>query len=206
VPRDSGEPTLILASASARRRDLLHSAGVSFEVQPSEADEQQRPGEAPADYARRVAADKAREIARQRRRRGDRRPVLGADTVVVIDRKAIGKPADRGDAAAMLRRLSGRTHQVLTAFCLIDSRGEERRDLVSTDVTFKQLEPAEIERYLDRAQWQDKAGAYAVQEHAAYMVREVRGSYSNVVGLPLCETLESLATVGVVPHPDHRRR
>jgi septum formation protein len=205
VPGNRVAPSLILASASARRRDLLRSAGVSFEVRPSDADEQRQADEAPEDYARRVAAEKARQIAHQRRARGDRRPVLGADTVVVIDRQAIGKPTDRGDAAAMLRRLSGRTHRVLTAFCLIDADGGEQGQLVSTDVTFKTLEASEIERYLDRARWEDKAGAYAVQEHAAYMVREVRGSYSNVVGLPLCETLELLATAGISPHRDRQR-
>jgi len=193
----AADADLILASASARRRDLLRSAGITFEVQPSDVPEDAGADESPIDFARRVARDKALQVAAQRRGRGDTRPVLGADTIVVIDDLTIGKPRDRNHARQMLERLSSRTHRVVTAVCVILADGAEVRRTVTTEVTFGALDPAEIERYLDRADWRDKAGAYAVQEHAAYMVREVRGSYTNVVGLPLCETIEALRDAGL---------
>lgn len=188
---------LVLASASARRRQLLLAAGIAHDVVVSEVDETRLPGEEPAVFASRLAHSKAEQVARTRAAVGDTRPVLGADTIVVIDAQVIGKPADRDAARRTLLTLAGRTHEVLTAFCVLwGPRGAQ--ELVRTRVSFKALGEAELEHYLDHAAWQDKAGAYAVQEHAAYMVRGIDGSYTNVVGLPLCETVEALQRLGIL--------
>jgi len=186
----------VLASSSPRRRDLLESAGLCFQVEPSDLSEEPRGEEAPLEYARRVAREKAWDIARRRRVRGDRRPVLGADTVVVKDGQALGKPADRDHARAMLARLAGASHHVVTAFCVVLPDGTAHEEAVTTEVTFKALGPTEIDAYLDTGEWQDKAGGYAIQGHAAYIVRSVNGSYTNVVGLPLCEAVEALDRAG----------
>lgn len=196
--REGPRPSLILASSSTRRRQLLRSAGIRFEVLASDLPETRSSDETPRDYVRRMARAKGAQIAKQRRRIGDERVVLSADTIVVIEDDPIGKPVDREDAGRMLRRLAGRTHQVLTAFCLLDGERSVEQ-LVSTDVTFKPLTSDEIERYLDSADWGDKAGAYAIQSEAAYIVREISGSYTNVVGLPLCEAIESLERLGIAP-------
>jgi len=182
----------VLASASPRRRELLASAGLAFSVDPSQTDETSRPGESAPAYARRVAADKAREVARRLAQRGDRRPVLGADTVVGVHGDIRGNPGDRADARSMLSRLSGRTHQVITAYCIAVSDGAERSEAVTTEVRFKRLRPEELEAYLDTGEWHDKAGAYAGQGCAAGLVEAVFGSYTNVVGLPLAEVVEAL--------------
>lgn len=190
-------PPFILASSSPRRRDLLASAGLAFETDPGDVPEEPTPGEAPAAYVRRLARDKAREVARRRRSAGDSRPVLAADTVVVLDGEPLGKPADRAEARRMLERLSGRAHHVITGFCIVDATGGEQHEEVTTEVHFKQLRAGEIEAYLDTNEWVDKAGSYGVQGKAAHMVRTVLGSYTNVVGLPLCETVEALRRAGV---------
>lgn len=199
----AGEPTpspvqarFVLASSSPRRRDLLASAGLRFEVQPSALPEDPLADESPPTYVRRMAQEKAWDIARRRRVQGDRRPVLGADTIVVKDGKVLGKPESRGEAQAMLARLSGARHQVTTAFCVVHADGTEHLEAVTTEVCFKDLSPAEIEAYLDTGEWRDKAGSYAVQGHAAYIVRTLSGSYTNVVGLPLCEAVEALERAG----------
>ena len=189
---DDGPRALILASASPRRSHLLGSAGVGFEVIPSDVPEDRLNGEPPTEYVRRLAASKAGSVASRCRARGDRRAVLGADTVVVLGDEVIGKPASRAEARHMLGRLSGRTHRVITGFCVLLPDGAERHQQVETKVTFKRLAPAELEHYLDSGEWEDKAGAYAIQGGAAYMVSRIEGSYTNVVGLPLCEVVEVL--------------
>jgi septum formation protein len=174
---------LILASASPRRRELLRSVGVPFDVIPSDVPEDPLSGEQCDAFARRVARDKAVEVAR-------RRPgafVLGADTVVVVDGDLLGKPRDRADAHRMLTLLSGRAHRVLTAVALVDPAGEIDEILVETEVEMRPLSREEIEAYVDSSEPYDKAGAYAAQGGAARFVRDVRGSYSNVIGLPLDE-------------------
>jgi len=174
---------LILASASPRRRDLLGEAGVVFEVVPSDVPEQPAPGESAEGFARRVAREKALDVAR-------RRPdawVLAADTVVVVDGAIFGKPVDRADGRRMLCALSGRVHQVLTAVVLRGPQADGTEFLVSTDVEFRSLTAEEIDGYLDSGEPFDKAGAYAVQGGARSFVRRVCGSYSNVVGLPMDE-------------------
>jgi nucleoside triphosphate pyrophosphatase len=191
-PAISQAPGFILASASPRRHDLLASAGLRFVVQPAEIDEAALEGEAPPLYVRRLAREKARAVATPRRAAGDRRPVLGADTIVVLDGEIIGKPADRQRAREQLERLAGRQHQVITGFCVLDPGESEILDTATTEVVFKRLSAAEIEAYLETEEWRDKAGGYAIQGRAAFMVRSVMGSYTNVVGLPLAEAVEAL--------------
>jgi septum formation protein len=188
-------PLLILASASPRRQELLASAGVSFEVMAGEVDERTREGESPEDYVKRLAYDKAAGVAERHRHRW----VLAADTIVVIDGSILGKPKDLPEAREMLGRLSGREHRVITGYCILrSSSGKTREGRVITRVRFKSLSPEEIQCYLDTGEPFDKAGAYAVQGKAAFMVKEISGSYTNVVGLPLCEVIEDLEELGAV--------
>jgi septum formation protein len=178
---------LILASASPRRAELLRAAGFEFDVMPAETDEAMDVEETPDGYVRRVAQLKAQAIAA----RVPDRPVLAADTVVVIDQEVLGKPVDGEDARRMLRRLSGREHVVMTAVCLInpDRRegGSKRLEtrVVRTSVEFAPMSAEEIDWYVATGEPMDKAGAYGVQGLASRFVTRVDGSYSNVVGLPV---------------------
>jgi len=174
---------LILASASPRRRELLAQQGIVFEVIPSNIPEVPQAGEGPASFARRVAAEKAFDIARQH----PEAFVLGADTVVIASDEIFGKPTDRADAQRMLKRLSGTTHRVVTAVALIDPRGMLEELAVETAVEFRDLSAVDIDAYLDTGEPFDKAGAYAIQGGAAQFVTHVSGSYSNVIGLPIDE-------------------
>ncbi len=182
---------LILASASPRRKTLLTSAGLSFTVEPADVNEDLLPHEEPQAYVRRLAAAKARHV-RQRRGSPAHGTILAADTTVTIDGAILGKPEDRADGRRMLQRLSDREHHVITGFCLSAAEGPEHREEVTTAVRFKKLLPQEIEAYLDTEEWRDKAGGYGIQGHAAFMVARISGSYTNVVGLPLCETVMAL--------------
>jgi septum formation protein len=156
---------------------------------PSNADEEVLAGEAPAEYALRVAKAKARDVARKHPGHW----VLGADTIVVVDNLILGKPKDVADGQRMLRLLSGRVHQVMTAFVLITANGQEyKHQTVATTVTFKLLSDEQIQEYLATGEPFDKAGAYAVQGIGAALVEKVEGSYTNVVGLPVDEVLEAL--------------
>jgi len=184
---------LVLASASPRRRQLLASLGLECEVAPTHIDERPHPGEDPADYARRLAAEKAAAGAA---RHPSERLLLAADTVVALGKEILGKPADEHDAARMLRRLSGRTHQVHTAVAARQGDTTAMR-LATTEVTFRSLRDAEIEAYVSSGDPFDKAGAYGIQGAAAIFVTRLSGSYSGVVGLPLCETAELLREFGV---------
>jgi len=185
---------LILASASPRRAELLTAAGIPFEVRPAHIDETVWPGEDARTYASRVAVEKARSVAAQ----NPGRPVLAADTVVVIDGQILGKPIDGDDAKRMLFLLSGRTHEVLTAVALIagnDTGCDFRVDpgkshavslrIEATAVEFATLDKAEIDWYVSTGEPSDKAGAYAIQGLASRFVTRIQGSYSNVVGLPV---------------------
>jgi septum formation protein len=183
-------PRLVLASRSPRRRELLEQLGLAVEVRPADADETVRPGEDPRAYAARVARDKARAIP------GDL--VLGADTAVVLRGEVLGKPSDAEDARRMLALLSGTAHEVLTAVCVRrPADGAELEALVSTAVRFAPLGPAEIAWYVGTGEPLDKAGAYAIQGAGGAFVLDVRGSVSNVVGLPLAETVELLRRAGL---------
>lgn len=192
---------IVLASQSPRRKYLLEQAGLEFIVIPSSFDESSiEPGE-PGEYVQILARAKADDIA-------EKHPgswVIGADTIVVIDGRILGKPGSRDEARAMLGQLSGKTHQVHTGFC-IQNRQSGRAHLrsVKTDVIFKDLSRDEIEWYIHTEEPFDKAGAYAIQGLGTFLVREIRGSYTNVVGLPVCEVIEYLIKEGVVGlKPNH---
>ncbi|MGE4095569.1 MAG: nucleoside triphosphate pyrophosphatase [Candidatus Binatia bacterium] len=187
-------PSLILASASPRRRELLETARVLFSIIPSNASEEPLPDEAPAAYALRVAREKAKAIAQQ----NPDHWILGADTIVVVNNEILGKPKDPADARRMLRLLSGQTHQVMTAFALIDEEGREyASQVVTSTVTFKPLTDSRIESYLATREPFDKAGAYAIQGQGAVLVERVEGSYTNIVGLPIDEVLVVLRAAGI---------
>jgi septum formation protein len=187
-------PDLVLASASPRRRELLERIGLRPRVLPVDLDETPRAGESARPYAIRLAAEKCAAAAA---RTGDDPPVLAADTVVVVDGEILGKPADEAAAAGMLGRLSGRRHEVITAY-YIRHRGAAVERAVSTAVTFRLLSPAEIEAYVASGEWRGKAGGYAVQGIAALFASELRGSLTNVVGLPLAEVVADLRAAGAL--------
>lgn len=190
-------PPIVLASASPRRRDLLAQVGISFAVVPSRAPEEVLPGETPEAHVIRLAGDKAREVAGRPDVPG--RWFVGSDTIVLRDDAILGKPRDEGEAAAMLHSLSGRDHRVLSGYCVLDRAGGMAvSGAVSTRVLFKVLTPPEIAGYIATGEPMDKAGAYAIQGIGAFMVRGIEGSYTNVVGLPLCEVVEVLEEMGAV--------
>jgi septum formation protein len=173
---------LCLASASPRRRELLAQFGLSFTVQSAAVDETPRGGEAAADYVRRLAGEKACAVQADHPGHG----ILGGDTTVVVDGDMLGKPADRAEAQAMLRRLSGRTHQVLSGYHLREADGGwHEAGVVETRVTFRPLDGAWIDWYTAQPECLDKAGAYGVQGLGSVMVARIEGSYANVVGLPI---------------------
>lgn len=154
-----------------------------------------QPGESPEEYVVRLARTKAIDVAQRYRDRW----VLAADTVVVIDGKVLGKPKDRGEAEKMLEMLSAQEHRVITGYCIFQSSSQRSIEgKVSTQVQFKALSLEEIRWYLDTGEPFDKAGAYAIQGKAAFMVKAIQGSYTNVVGLPLCEVIDALHTLGAV--------
>jgi septum formation protein len=188
---------LLLASASPRRHELLRRAGVAFEVRPADVDERACAGEAPRDYASRLAREKALAVAA---RTGAEPPryVLGADTVVVHAGRIYGKPADAEDAVRILGELLGHTHCVLTAIALVRSDGGAPRELcVESRVHLRAASAPEIRAYVAGGEPLDKAGAYALQGEAARFVVGVEGSRSNVIGLPLDETLALLREMGI---------
>jgi septum formation protein len=189
----------VLASGSPRRRELLSQLGLVFDVEAADVDESVRSGERPAAYVERLAREKAGTI--QARRPGA--VVLAADTSVVVDDDILGKPGRDAEAgASMLRRLSGRTHQVMTGVAVA---GAEARSLVVTsDVVFRPLTEAEIAWYVSTGEGADKAGGYGSQARAGAFIREIRGSATSVIGLPLAEAVQLLEQAGV-PMPWSRR-
>lgn len=181
---------LILASASPRRAELLRFAGLAFEVIPANVDESRRPGQSPVEHASRLAMAKA--LAGGHRHR----LVLGADTTVFIGERIFEKPADRLEAAEHLRALSGRSHQVVTAFCLASGGSPLVWREVISRVCFRALTEKEIEAYAEDGEGLDKAGAYGLQGLGGFLVESIEGSYTNVIGLPLTELKEALAELG----------
>ena len=180
--------SLILASASPRRADLLRAAGITFDVRAANVDETPREGEEPGAYVQRLAVEKASAVAAVE----PNVPVLAADTAVVVDGRILGKPTDSTDAARMLRLLSGRRHEVLTGVSLITRLGEGRPadraprvSVSTTGVRFAVLDPDEVAWYVATGEPMDKAGGYAIQGYASRFVTTIEGSYSNVVGLPV---------------------
>lgn len=188
----------MLASQSPRRRELLAGLGLCFEVIPA-ALEEPPPGETPPEeYVKTLALAKARKVAG----RASGEAILAADTVVVLEGEILGKPKDFDEARQMLSALSGRTHQVFTGYTILSQRDESQRDeiirAVRTEVVMKPLSPEEIEAYLATGEPMDKAGAYAIQGLASYMVQEVRGSVTNVIGLPLTEVVTDLLKLRLI--------
>ncbi len=187
---------IYLASASPRRRELLRQLGVEFEAMPSNILEVRQAGESPADYVLRVARDKAQFVTKLAHERGlPVFPVLGADTEVVLDGEILGKPQDRVHGMTLLRRLAGRTHEVLSAVCMVDS-GNEHTALSTSRVTLSPLTEAEIAQYWNTGEPADKAGAYAIQGQAAAFIERLEGSYTGVMGLPLHELAGILKKIG----------
>ena len=187
----TSSPALVLASRSPRRLQLLAQLGVAVTVSPADVDETVGPGETPRDYVERIARQKVSVIEAP-----DNTRVLGADTAVVLDDSILGKPESPASAQRILQRLSGRTHSVFTAVAL-RSPGGMRVVCVETRVTMRTLSPAECACYLASDEPWDKAGAYAIQGLGGAFVQRIDGSYSNVVGLPLCETLALLREAGI---------
>ena len=185
-------PVLRLASASPRRRQLLALIGVPHVITPADIDESPRSSETPAQYVRRLAAEKATAIWAIYQDL----PVLGADTTVVIDGEILGKPESLADARNMLGKLSGRTHQVHTGLAL-QTAGGISTGIATTQVSFATLTAAQIDDYWASGEPQGKAGAYAIQGLGAIFVSNIAGSYTGVVGLPLYETAEMLGRAGI---------
>lgn len=185
---------IYLASQSPRRAELLDQIGVSFDKLQCDIDETPGAGEFPSDYVLRMAREKARagwQLLTSRQM--PLKPLLAADTSVVCGQTILGKPESRQDAFDTLKRLSGRSHQVMTAVAVTDGKREESR-LVVTDVEFNSLPDEMINRYIDSGEPSDKAGSYGIQGFGAILVASVNGSYSGVVGLPLTETAELLGS------------
>ncbi len=195
--RSVARTPLVLASASPRRRRLLADAGLAFEGVPASIDEKPRPGEAPDDLAARLAREKAQAVAR-RLGSGPRRVVLGSDTVVIRCGESLGKPLDAEHAVATLRRLVGAAHEVVTAVAAVESdSGRVHARSVRSRVLMRAADDAEIRAYVATGEPMDKAGAYAVQGEGRRFVLRVEGSETNVIGLPLEETLSLLRELGV---------
>ncbi len=193
--KNNEKSSLILASKSLRRKALLERAGVDISVKPSGIIESNFQPTTPAAYVKTLAQAKAQEIAR----RYPQNWVLGADTNVVINGSMLGKPKGTDQARQMLLKLSGVKHQVFTGFTLChQEKMRQYVDTVVTDVYFKTLRKREIDRYIATGDPFDKAGAYGIQDRGAHLVKKIDGSYTNVVGLPLCEVMELLNIEGVV--------
>lgn len=184
-----------LASASPRRAELLRQVGVHFDVIVPDIDEDVRAGESARDYVLRLAGAKAQAAQAMVEKRGlAARPIVAADTSVVVDGEILGKPADRDAGIAMLRRLSGRSHEVLTAVCVLAEHPEVA--LSASRVTFGELGAAEMAAYWDTGEPRDKAGGYGIQGRAAQFIARLEGSYSGVMGLPLCEFAQIIKKMG----------
>ncbi len=187
--------SFILASASPRRRELLKSMGFDFTVTPSGVDERFLEGESVGEHVLRLSREKALAVACN----NPESWVLGADTIVIIDGEVLGKPGSKEEARKMILRLSGREHRVLTGFSVVrTSANVVRSDLVESSVFFKEVSRDELEWYIDTEEPYDKAGGYAVQGKAASFVKEIRGSHTNVIGLPLSEVVAALKEVGAI--------
>jgi septum formation protein len=186
---------LILASNSPRRRHLLETAGLEFSVIPSDFDENSVTLPSPESHVKFLAEAKAGEISK-------RYPecwIIAADTIVSIDQAMLAKPTSPGEARAMLETLSDKTHQVHTGYCIgCKAKNHLFSDCVTTDVTFKNASESEIEWYIASGEPFDKAGAYGIQGIGAFLVKRISGSYTNVVGLPICEVLDYLLKAGIV--------
>ena len=193
-------PTLILASESPRRRYLLEQAGLCFSVIPSSFDEKSvsLPSPetyVPETYVRVLAEKKAHDVSKNYPQTW----VIGADTIVLIGNTILGKPGSKAEAKSMLKCLGGQVHRVLTGYCICcKAKNKSFSETISTEVLFKDLADEEIEWYINTKEPFDKAGAYAIQGLGTFLVKSINGSYTNVVGLPVCEVIEFLIKEGVV--------
>ncbi len=189
------QTAIVLASGSPRRKELLASIGLEFEVLPSDVDEIALEGESPQDQVRRLALEKAADVAAKRPGAW----ILGADTIVVIDGLILGKPRHVDEAHEMLARLSGRIHEVYTGYAIINSMFPDMKRIrsINSKVLIRSLSVGEIEDYVSTGEPLDKAGSYAIQGIGAGIVESVSGSYTNVVGLPLCEVAQDLRDLGI---------
>jgi septum formation protein len=186
---DTFSPSLILASASPRRRELLRSIGLDFRIIPAHVDENYLAGESPGQHVRRLSTIKAMAVAQKYQKAW----VLGADTIVVIDETILGKPKNRTQAKNMLKKLSGREHKVFTGVTIIHrTLNIHEIKVIQSTVRFKTISTEEMNWYTACDEPYDKAGGYAVQGKGAIFIKSIRGSYSNVIGLPLCEVVELL--------------
>ena len=186
---------LILASSSPRRKELLEQIGLRFEVVPGGVEEKIKDGENPVEHVLRLAEEKALDVANGLKNSC----VIAADTIVLVDGEILGKPAREQEAYQMLLKLSGKEHRVITGFCILNTgNGESVKESVETTVTFKELTEEEIRGYIKTKEPFDKAGGYAIQGKGSFMIREIKGSYTNVIGLPICEVVEALERVGGV--------
>jgi len=189
------KPVIILASKSPRRRYLLEQAGLSFSVVPSDIDETRVPISSPETYVRILSELKADNVSE----RYPEKWVIGADTIVLKNGAVLGKPASMDEARSMLKQLSGQTHQVLTGYAICcKAKNRKFSETIKTDVLFKQLTDEEIEWYIHTKEPFDKAGSYAIQGLGTFIVKSIRGSYTNVVGLPVCEVIEFLIKEGII--------
>lgn len=188
---------VILASASPRRRELLEQIGVRAIVKPVDIDESRKPGEPVKEYVQRLAMEKA-ERGFSTIKNSQKLPVVGSDTIVVIDGIVLGKPEDRQQAKEMLQQLSGQKHTVLTSVAIV-TEDKKVIDTSSSEVLFNKLELQEIEDYVATGETDDKAGSYAIQGLAAQFVKNLNGSFSGVMGLPLFETVQLLKQCGIDP-------
>jgi nucleoside triphosphate pyrophosphatase len=186
---------LILASRSPRRYELLKQVGLEFDVIPSRIEEDFVKGESPRKHVLRLAEAKALDV-------GNRHPdhwVIAADTIVYVDHSILGKPKSREEAKKMLRRLSGKQHRVLTGFSVQHlEKGKGDREAVQTAVKVKKLTQAEMEWYVETGEPFDKAGGYAIQGMGSFMIESIKGSYTNVVGLPICELIQMMSRLGAL--------
>jgi len=186
---------IILASESTRRVDMLRMLGIPFSIIPPDIDETKRPDETPTEFVLRISYEKANKVGKH----FPDKWVIGADTIVVYKNRILGKPSGADDAFKTLQLLKGKWHKVMTGFCVLNiSRDVMYRDSVETRVFMKDLIDQEIMQYISTSEPLDKAGSYAVQGKGGYMVKEIKGSYSNVVGLPMCEVAEALLSLGIL--------
>jgi septum formation protein len=186
---------IILASESTRRVDILRKLGIPFSIIPPDIDETRKIDEAPREFVLRVSYEKANKVGKH----FPDKWVIGADTIVVYKNRILGKPSGESDAFKMLQLLKGKWHKVITGFCVLNiARDVIYRDAVETRVFMKDLVDQEIMKYIGTSEPLDKAGSYAVQGKGGYMVKEIKGSYSNVVGLPICEVAEVLLALGIL--------
>ena len=189
------ENPLILASVSPRRRDILNQIGIPFESVGSRTDEAVQTKMKPTDFACLMATRKAESVKNVYTRRW----ILAADTFVVVNKRIYGKPRDAQDCRAMLSELSGKCHRVITGFCILEPSGNKSHlEAVATRVHVKELSALEIEAYIETREPFGKAGAYAIQGIGAFMIEGIEGSYTNIVGLPVCEVVRALLACGAL--------